>query len=553
MMTGREAIVPPLRILFAGANPGWAMSQAVEEIGSGQGALRRIARKKFDCLVCDRDLPDLAFDELLTRARRTRPNLPILVLLPKEDPDFAARAMSLGATAVRVRPSQGDAVRFLVAAARQTMRRVGPGLERVGRRLGEVGRDTRRLLQEIRETAASSRREVLPVVRFLERQQDFVAGLGRRVLAGKDLGDLLDYAATAVGGMLGADFSLVLMLSEDRRTLLLSAGRGWRTGVVGRYAQALPGNRSFGPGLSGASPLVLKDLAEDRGYPVADLLKDHMVRSGFLVRMETGRGFFGFLGVFSRAAQTFNEAELDFAAAAGAMLADAIAVKREEAELKRRGEALTAELGEAICGERRRIAEELHDRIGQELAGLGIAFQGLLQELAGRKKATRKALKIAEGIRRTSGKVGALARGLFSPEIEPEELVPSIIRMAENTGRLHGLPVKISLEASVKIPDRRIATQLFCIAQEAVANALRHARAREILVGLRRSGIQLILDVKDDGTGGATLGQDGKGLGLRIMRYRAASIGAALSIVSAPATGTRVACVVPLPGGPDVA
>ena len=93
--------------------------------------------------------------------------------------------------------------------------------------------------------------------------------------------------------------------------------------------------------------------------------------------------------------------------------------------------------------------------------------------------------------------------------------------------------------------DPELATHLFRIAQEAVSNALRHGRARHVRIALRGEPDALTLSVEDDGVGIPNLPHDGKGLGMRLMRYRAGVIGGTLCIAAAAGGGTVVTCRVP--------
>jgi signal transduction histidine kinase len=87
-----------------------------------------------------------------------------------------------------------------------------------------------------------------------------------------------------------------------------------------------------------------------------------------------------------------------------------------------------------------------------------------------------------------------------------------------------------------------VATQLYRIAQEAVTNAVKHARARMISVELTESAGVVKVRITDDGIGIGEPTARGNGLGLRIMRYRATSIGAQFSIEALPEGGTAVGC-----------
>jgi signal transduction histidine kinase len=87
------------------------------------------------------------------------------------------------------------------------------------------------------------------------------------------------------------------------------------------------------------------------------------------------------------------------------------------------------------------------------------------------------------------------------------------------------------------------ATQLYFIAQEAVLNAVRHARAQSVRIRLNLVGGNLVLSVQDDGIGMPVRPPESQGLGLRIMRNRAAILGAKLTIQPAKPNGTVVTCI----------
>jgi signal transduction histidine kinase len=87
-----------------------------------------------------------------------------------------------------------------------------------------------------------------------------------------------------------------------------------------------------------------------------------------------------------------------------------------------------------------------------------------------------------------------------------------------------------------------VATQLYCIAREGVTNALKHAKARHIRISLEDDDQTVTLRVQDDGVGLAATPVDAKGMGLKIMRYRAALIQAHLSVGPAGPGGTAVTC-----------
>ena len=120
-----------------------------------------------------------------------------------------------------------------------------------------------------------------------ERQQGLVATLGREALAGKDLPELIDLAARETKETLRADFGIVLERSEQGDSLLLSAGVGWKPGLVGSHSIAAEDGSAPAVALRGHSPLVIENMAKDPRFQRNKLLRDHDVTSGVLVRVDT--------------------------------------------------------------------------------------------------------------------------------------------------------------------------------------------------------------------------------------------------------------------------
>src|SRR5208337_1909202 len=90
---------------------------------------------------------------------------------------------------------------------------------------------------------------------------------------------------------------------------------------------------------------------------------------------------------------------------------------------------------------------------------------------------------------------------------------------------------------AVPLPDMNVATHLYRIAQEAITNAVRHGKARNINIRLDSTADEIILTIIDDGIGLPENARNGEGLGLRIMAYRASMIGATFNIERASSLG----------------
>jgi two-component system sensor kinase FixL len=187
----------------------------------------------------------------------------------------------------------------------------------------------------------------------------------------------------------------------------------------------------------------------------------------------------------------------------------------------------------------------LHDDIGQELTGLAMKAE-TLSEIVTERQIPEHALAadIVAGLDRTRAKVRALSRGLIPVEIDSNGLVDALEQLTARLGDLHHAScVFICRDRSVEIDESR-ATQLYHIAQEAITNALKHAKARNIRVTLDARESAVMLEVKDDGIGipGDMTRPDG--MGLRTMSYRAGLIHGKLDIRRDDAGGTLVSCLV---------
>ena len=140
-----------------------------------------------------------------------------------------------------------------------------------------------------------------------------------------------------------------------------------------------------------------------------------------------------------------------------------------------------------------------------------------------------------------------LAQGLTPIDIVVGGLAGELRRMAERAEDLHGIPCRCRVDETAACRDTETATHLYYIAQEAVRNAMRHAKPAHVEVDLS-FGDKGLLTVRDDGTWPERSGDETGGAGLRIMRHRADILGATLTIRHDADTGTCIRCRFPLRG-----
>lgn len=222
------------------------------------------------------------------------------------------------------------------------------------------------------------------------------------------------------------------------------------------------------------------------------------------------------------------------------------ALEQEMVERKR----LEAEVLQATEREQQRIAQDLHDGLGQQLAGISCLSNSLKKDLEKKSSPhTADAARISTLLDVAVAETRALARGLHPIESEPNGLMSALESLAGDAAELFKVSCKFECPAPVQVHDYGVATDLFRIAQEALVNAVKHGRARRVLISLSSSPDSILLKVSDNGAGFDPKAHDlrqQKGIGLRIMHYRAAKIGGTLSFQSNADGGLDVICAAPL-------
>jgi PAS domain S-box-containing protein len=222
-------------------------------------------------------------------------------------------------------------------------------------------------------------------------------------------------------------------------------------------------------------------------------------------------------------------------------------LEREVAERAR----LEREMIESCARERRRIAYDLHDGVGQQVVGIALSAKLLEEQLRpGRPAEAEKASAIVRLANEAARQTRLTARSLEGAD-GVGDLKAALESLAMNISqncRVRSMVKANGASLPVRAP---VAAQLYRIAQEAVRNALEHGAAREVLIQLTLGHQDMLLTVQDDGEGFDTK-TNGHGMGLRIMRHRAQCIGGSCEVQTGPGKGTTVCCRVPLEAEPSL-
>ena len=196
--------------------------------------------------------------------------------------------------------------------------------------------------------------------------------------------------------------------------------------------------------------------------------------------------------------------------------------------------------------ERRHLARELHDEIGQALTAAKINLQAAMEESDPAK--SKRIHETAAILERLLSQVRQISLNLRPSMLDDLGLVPALRSLLDEQGRRASVAVRFSAKNMPDNLDPEIQTTCFRIAQEAITNAVRHASATQIQVDLHREDGSLRLRVHDDGRGFEMPPPQSQtiGLGLLGMKERAALVGGRTRITSAPGKGTTVDATLPL-------
>lgn len=265
-----------------------------------------------------------------------------------------------------------------------------------------------------------------------------------------------------------------------------------------------------------------KELAEERQRSLEQ--ENRIVRQRFLIALTAGGALLVLLGSWLLVSR--QRARLK--------------AERDAAIIVEREQGLKA-MVESTDAERKRIAHELHDGVGQLLTGLRMRMDAVSRE----QPALAELLTLADD---ASREVRGIAHRMMPRALGELGLVPALADMLDKSLKLPGMRVTFEhygVEGRLSAP---VETGVYRIAQELVSNIIKHARAGQVNVQLMRNKGHLILIVEDDGLGFDLASARG-GMGLSGLRDRARLLHGAIDIRSTPGAGTVVTLRVPLSNG----
>ena len=373
--------------------------------------------------------------------------------------------------------------------------------------------------------------ELNRVLEIRARQQEAVSKLSRQALEGQSLKTLLEDVVQLVPQLLGVKYAKVLESVPKKKSFVLRYGAGWKDGFVGHFEMPVERNTRDGLALLSQQPVIVENIRTDSRFRASRLQQEHGIVSGVSVVIPGQPLPFGILGASSTKPTRFSSEDVNFLQA----LANIVATSIEHRTLEE-------DLLAVSNSEQRRIGHDLHDGLGQQLAGIKFVAELAARKMSPKVDIKKEMKQITKAIHEAIIQTRMLARGLSPVDVESNGLVAALKDLTENTEKLFRISCQFECPEEILIHDNTVATHLYRVVQEAIQNAVKHGHATRVKVSLVRSGAVTTLTVLDNGLGISTGAQIPHGMGLRIMHYRARTIGGKLSVKPMPKKGTKVVC-----------
>ena len=373
--------------------------------------------------------------------------------------------------------------------------------------------------------------------------------LTRQSFVTSELEPLLEQALDASIALHGADFGNIQIVNRRTGVLEILAQRGFDEELLNYFKRAAEWP-AFRRALKKRKRIIIEDIERDREYKphrqIARKAGYRAVQSTPLID-RSGKTL-GVLSTYFRKPRRFSERELRLTDLYVRQISDMIAFKLSEADLRRREQRLARRARERTAAliaaneelkiefalrkklegqlleisdrEQRRMGQDLHDSLCQHLAATAFMTRALAERVRSAKQIEPAEIdKIAGLINDGVSEARMIARGLHPVEMDAAGLMTALESLVNQEN--WSVPCRLDAKEEVLVTDPTVSVHLYRIAREAVINANKHARAREIVVRMRSSGKQLELSVSDNGVGIPASSAGSTGLGLHIMNYRA--------------------------------
>lgn len=396
-----------------------------------------------------------------------------------------------------------------------------------------------------------------------KRQFESLAAFGLYVLEQVDNNTILQRAVQQICIIFDADYTLIYKINPQKNALDLKAYSGFE--IEDETVRNLENNPKWDAGflLSMEKPLVIPDYSKKKGPGISPVAASLDVSSGVHIKIKGSSKAYGVLSIYSTAARHFNRLNLNYIRIAANLIGMSIERARYQKELEDKNRRLEKEAQKnrryqkeilhSNIAERWQIGGYLHDNLGQILASAKILIHELEKKLAIKNIDTAdKFDDLKELLDKGIESVRNISHDLIPVDIEKEGVAHAFRILIRQARKIHNINCTFETsEILDEIKNRKLATHLYHVIQEAIKNAALHGAAKNIRIEAHKTGDSLFIRIEDDGTGFQEHFTKNHGRGIQIMRYRAELLGGTLTITNKktsgePGAGVVIICTLPL-------
>ena len=375
--------------------------------------------------------------------------------------------------------------------------------------------------------------------------------VGEAISSTLDLNQVLRQSTERVSQVLGAEACTLMLLDDTTKELVFEIPAGPATQILREHRMPMDKGVAGWVAEHGEAIIIPEVAADERFYGSVDLFSGFHTRSLMAVPLQVKGRIIGVVEVVNKTGSgTFTREDQQCLCILAPLIAAAIDNARLFAALRlERDRIITAE--ENV---RHQLARDLHDGPAQVLSAMLLNIDMARRQLASKPETVASELEFLDGLAREGNReVRDLLFGLRPLALETHGLIAALRQLVERVRGEAELLLNVG-DLRDSALDPKVASTLFVIIQEALSNASRHARARQVQIRLGTSKSEVVAEVEDDGIGfdvkqvDATYGQRNS-FGLLNMRERARLIDGRTEILSPPRTGSQGTLVrVTVPG-----
>ncbi|WP_147075477.1 GAF domain-containing sensor histidine kinase, partial [Meiothermus hypogaeus] len=412
------------------------------------------------------------------------------------------------------------------------------------------GRDTAQdMVEEVRlankrleapTTDANGRdtaQDMVEEVRLANKRLEALYQADEKLYASLELDQVLQALVDVCVDLLGADKSCILIWDETHQHLITRAQRGFASQFV-QVMSEYAGRGLLAYAAQSGDTVVVQDTYQDERVD-RHVTDPEGIRAFMHIPIRLDGEVFGVFSINNLLPHTLGPEEQRAFTSLARRAAVAIRNARLYAEAQ----------GKAALEERQKLARNLHDSVSQAIYGIVLGVRTAKTQLARNPEQAPAALdfvlNLAEG---AIAEMRALIFELRPESLKQEGLVAALSKQVAAARARHGLRLEASLcpEPALSLEAKEA---LYRVAQEALNNIAKHAKAHKAHLRLQQANGMVQLEICDDGVGFDSQREYSGHLGLVSMRERIERLGGRFEVVSSPGAGTTVRANLPLPGG----